>query len=401
MQHSKRKHSDFSASSADRWITCPGSIELIRKLDKTFTKEDSVYAQEGTKAHECLEFIVARFGNLPAAHDAALKKWPQEMVDHAISSAKTIFKLRPSAQAKLLVETRVFLKPIGKDLFGTLDYAWVDEWGTLVVCDYKYGAGVPVLPIDDETGEGNYQLLYYALGLAYKYNFEFGQVKLAVLQPRVWREDEDPLTIGTVTVKALRDFEKKVKKAVALASQPNAPLVPSEKGCRWCPAAPTCPAISKVQMDAANIAFDVEEGITKLPELAALTPTNLHVVLDSCDLLETWIEKVRVHAYELACRGEKIQGRKIVNKKGTRRWLPEAEEQATKRFGKQAFETKLLSPAQLEKALGKNGKSFAEKWAEMYSSGFTLARESDRRPEVTPKTPVFDLDDPGTTVLDL
>jgi hypothetical protein len=387
--HSKRKHSDFAASSSHRWVTCPGSVRLVKKAPP---QKAGPYAIEGTNAHECLEFIVRRYGAIEKAKAEALKKWPEEMVTHAVNSAHTVFKLKPSETAKLLIETRVVLKGISSELFGTLDYAWVDEWGELVVIDYKYGAGVPVLPIDDDTGEPNSQLMYYALGIAYKFNFEFDRVKLAIIQPRVWREDEDPLSQGMVTVKHLREFEKKVKAAVIEAKKPNAPLRASPDACRWCAAASFCPEVSKGQMDAAGIAFDVETGIEKLPEVEAIPASKLGPVLTACDLLETWIEKVRAHAFQLAADGEKIEGRKLVNKRSIRTWLPQAEEKARMLFGKPAFKTELLSPAQLEKALGKEAKTFTEEFTSNVSSGYSLVTLKDKRPEVT-SVIAFDLDD--------
>jgi hypothetical protein len=338
-----------------------------------------------------MEFIVRRFGNLKAAEAEALKKWPKDMVDHGIASAKTVYKLRPSPEAKLLIETRVILKHIGPGLFGTLDYAWVDVWGELTIIDFKYGAGVPVLPFDSDTKEPNSQLMYYASGIAAKYDYEFSHIKLAIIQPRVWREDEDPLTEGTTTIKALRDFEKKVKAAVAEAKKPGLqPVAPppghDDNWCRWCPAASFCPAISKMQMSNVDIAFSVEEGIDEntIPKVEALTAETLPKVLDACDLLETWIEKVRVHAYQLASHGQKIGGRKLVEKRTTRFWLEKAEKAALKFFGKKAFsQPALLSPAQLEKAIGKEAKSFTEKYTDNKSSGYSLVKASDKRPEVT------------------
>ena len=120
-------------------------VELPRsvKLCKTPAKRKP-YAKEGTDAHECLEFIMRRHSNLEKAKAEAAKNGLSEMIEHAPKAVEVILKLRPTRQAKLLIETRVFLKQIGPGLFGTLDYAWVDVWGELVVIDYKYSQGVAV-----------------------------------------------------------------------------------------------------------------------------------------------------------------------------------------------------------------------------------------------------------------
>lgn len=48
-------HAQLSPSSAERWITCPGSVALCRNLPDS----SSSYADEGTAAHDlaakCLE----------------------------------------------------------------------------------------------------------------------------------------------------------------------------------------------------------------------------------------------------------------------------------------------------------------------------------------------------------
>jgi RecB family exonuclease len=385
--HSIRKHSHFAASAASRWLSCPGSVELCKKAPP---QKMGFHAREGTQAHECLEFIVKRWSNSQSAKAQAEKKWNLEMVEHAIVSAKIIHELRPHKDAELLIEKRVTL-PISKQMFGTLDYGWVHRWGELVVIDYKYGAGIPVLPVDEETKEPNPQLMYYALGLAHKHHYDFDVVRLGIIQPRVWRDDPNPLTQALVTIKMVRQFEERVREAVEIANSPNAPLNPSEEACRYCPASTICPALSKKTLASIDVAFDVDEGMGKLPDVKQLTPERLPKVLDACDLLEHWINSVRVQAFVMANEGEKIEGRKLVQKRSTRSWLPEAEKLAKQTFGSKAFRTEFLSPAQLEKEFGKPAKDFTTKYTSNISTGLVLVKASDRRPEASPNP--FEIDE--------
>lgn len=387
-QHSTRKHSDYAASASSRWLNCPGSVKLCKNAPP---QKESAYAKEGTDAHECLEFIMRRHSNLEKAKAEAAKKWPEEMIEHALKAVEVILKLRPTRQAKLLIETRVFLKQIGPGLFGTLDYAWVDVWGELVVIDYKYGQGVAVFPADEEGNE-NTQLMYYAAGIAHKFNYEFDSVKLVVIQPRIWNEDGQIHFEHKTTLAKLRKFEKAVKVAVSVSKTPEAPLKADPSWCKWCPAATMCPEISENQMRQADIFYDAEtQVIEAMPEPKMLTAEVLPKLLNACDMLETWIEKVREHAFHLAQQGQKIEGRKLVQKRSTRVWLPDAEAEAKKRYGLKAYsEPQLLSPAQLEKAIGKEAKSFTEEFTTNISSGVTLVPESDKRPEVKDAI-VFDI----------
>ena len=49
-------HARLSASAAERWMHCPGSITLTERLQLPNT--GSVYADEGTMAHSVAEWKV-------------------------------------------------------------------------------------------------------------------------------------------------------------------------------------------------------------------------------------------------------------------------------------------------------------------------------------------------------
>ena len=65
-------HARLSASSAERWINCPGSIKLAEELNLKGTS--SAYADEGTLAHSVAEFklVGPKSG---AKKNAERKKW--------------------------------------------------------------------------------------------------------------------------------------------------------------------------------------------------------------------------------------------------------------------------------------------------------------------------------------
>lgn len=386
-KHSKRKHSDFSASASHRWLNCPGSVRLAREAPPSI---DSKYAREGTEAHECLEFLVRRYSNLESAALQAAKRWPKEMVDHGVTAARLIFGLRPRPAAKLLVETRVVLRQVSHRFFGTLDYAWVEDFGELTVIDYKYGAGVPVYACDEDGP--NPQLMYYAAGIAHQFDYEFERINLVIIQPRVWQEGGDGLSMGHVTVGAIRKFEKRLKEAMALANRADAPLKAGDH-CRWCPAAATCPETSQKALAKADIVFDLDAGVAAAPEPFAVTPKTIPKLLEACNQLETWIRAIRERAFHLAESGKEIPGYKLVAKRAQRVWQGDAELQAAKLFGPGIYNTdpEFLSPAKLEKKFGASAKAFTEKYTAAVSSGFSLVKDKDARPEIKTVSP-FDHD---------
>jgi len=372
-EHSKRKHSKFAASSSKRWLNCPGSVRLSEKAPPQF---ESIYAKEGTDAHECLEFLVRRFSNLKSAAVEAKKKWPEEMVEHAVNSAEHVLELSPGTGANLLIETRVSLKHISPKMFGTLDYAWVDDWGDLVVIDFKYGVGV-VNPLEDD-GQPNPQLMYYAAGLLQKYGDGFGSLKLAIIQPRVF--GDSPLKVADVAISRIKEFEDKVRKAHTLAHRPDAPFKAGD-WCKYCPAITICPENSQKQLVEAEIIFDIDDGIIANPEPLTLTAANLPKLLKAADQLELWIKAIREQAFNMATSGQKIPGYKLIEKRPTRVWTNTAEKEAVQVFGKDVYEQKLLSPAQLEKKFKHLGKEFTEKFTASISSGVNLVPESHKAPE--------------------
>lgn len=376
-KHSDRKHSNFSPSSAERWFECPACIRLSKTVPKP---SESIYATEGTTAHECLEFLLIRVGNLKKAKLLASKKYDLEMIEHALTAIDKIMSLKPCDGAELLVESRVRLKSC-PNVYGTLDVAWIDLLGDLVVIDFKYGRGVTVLPFD-ENNNPNPQLAIYAVGLASKYHYEFERVRLAIIQPRVW-ENEDPLTVGDISIKKLKLFEKKLVEKVKLASTPNAPMKSGDH-CRWCPALAVCPENSKKALKAVSVDFDFETGLQAVPKPSSLTGENLGKILQGCEQLELWIKAVKGHAFRIAELGETIPGYKLVAKRANRVWNSGADTKAKKLFGNDCFETKtvFLSPAQMEKKFGKQAKEFTAANTSAISSGSTLVSESNAKAEL-------------------
>lgn len=210
-----KAHAKFSASGAKRWIECPGSVQLSENLPSIETS----WAREGTLAHEVLEAVLLK-KQLPI--DAS-----PEMVEYAQFAARFIADLNPGAP--ILVEEKVSLEHIHPDTFGTLDVAIVEHFGTLSIVDYKYGVA-PISPVE------NLQLIYYALGVAYQYGYNFVDVNLWIIQPRV---TFDP-AMWPLPIAKLVSYEEIFKIAIARSY-----MYPEEykegQWCHFCKAKNLCP----------------------------------------------------------------------------------------------------------------------------------------------------------------
>ncbi|RYR88259.1 DUF2800 domain-containing protein, partial [Staphylococcus pseudintermedius] len=59
LDHTDRAHAKLSASGAKQWLNCPPSIKACEGIvDRT-----SIFAEEGTFAHELIElYFIRKFG---------------------------------------------------------------------------------------------------------------------------------------------------------------------------------------------------------------------------------------------------------------------------------------------------------------------------------------------------
>lgn len=223
-----RAHSKFSASGAERWFNCPGSVELSEgQPDKT-----SVWAEEGILAHKFLENVLT--GN-------ASSKVKNDMYYHVQNAAKFIFDLhRKTKGSELNVETRIYLDFIHPEAFGTFDSGIVDLFGMLHVIDFKYGAGHSVSPVK------NLQMIFYGMGLAHKYDWNFKRVRLWIIQPRI--KGYDGPTFWDIPIMELKSYVPIYKKAVRQVEQFPNKYVEGE-WCWWCKAKSICPLKLKQKQD--------------------------------------------------------------------------------------------------------------------------------------------------------
>jgi len=237
----EKKHAKLSASGSEKWMKCPGSIALSEGIpDKT-----SKWAEEGTRAHQVVELMLDTFSD--RSESLRMIGATPEMTRHGAGAANFILDLlKKSSSAELLVETRSDLSFIHPDMWGTLDSCIVEPFGTLHVFDYKYGAGVPVSP------QNNHQLLFYGIGLAARYGWNFKRVRLWIIQPRI-KSYEGPL-FWELGVEELYGYVDIFRKAVERVEKEPKTYVEGSH-CRWCKAKAICPLKQKVQFDKAKAIF--------------------------------------------------------------------------------------------------------------------------------------------------
>ena len=230
----QRAHSKFAASGMERWSICTASVEASEGLPDI----DSKWSLEGTKAHKLLE--LALNGLMPFLFSYGVpayimhpldEDYPEEMKTYATEAALFIFRMGRKLNAQVLVETRVFLDFIHPEMFGTFDGAILDHFGTLHVFDFKYGAGHAVSPVK------NLQMIFYGIGLAHQYDWNFKRARLWIIQPRI-RGYDGPI-FWDISIDELRSYVQLFKDAVRRVK--DEPKFVEGSHCHWCKAKSVCP----------------------------------------------------------------------------------------------------------------------------------------------------------------
>lgn len=382
------KHASLGASSAERWMNCPGSINMGRGL----VDRDTKYAREGTAAHKLAEMCLTH--SVPAETylgtmvegfevDSEMVEAVQVFLDHVTSL------LEQDDGAVLRVEQTFDLKdlnPPGK-MFGTSDVVvYQPDEEMLHVCDLKFGTGVIVEVV------GNQQLRYYALGALLAFESEnpglrglIKRIRITIVQPRVPHRDglvrSEDLVYDEVV-----SFAVELLEAARATADPDAPLIPGE-WCRFCRAAPRCPSLSGAAIELAQREFEEVTDVTEMPDPRLLSLDELERVIEKAPVVEKWFSQVRAYIHGELTAGREVPGFKLVDKRGTRKWKDDDKKvlRALKHFGLKPSDVqtkKLMSPAQVEKVLKQHEESpkvIVDLW-EKVSSGHNVALESDPRP---------------------
>lgn len=302
-------HAKLSASSADRWIHCPGSIKLSEQAPP---KGDTVYTMEGTDAHILADLRVHSIvlGEKLKRKETAFIKgsayYTEEMSDAANVYANYIQELFQTAGkgAELMTEQRLDMTRWIPDGFGTADCCILGD-DTLYVCDFKYGKGVPV------SAEGNTQIRLYGLGAIDLFDglYDFSKVSLNIIQPRLGSISREELSVQDLLKWGDGVVRTQAEKAMAGSDE-----FAAGDWCRFCPCSPICREQAKVRTEIAKYDFADE---------SLMTPAEITEVLKIADPCIKWLNAVKEYALARALAGETFDGWKVVEGRSTRQYADE------------------------------------------------------------------------------
>jgi hypothetical protein len=228
-------HSVLGASTAARWMACPGSTRAAAAAPRT----SSEYADQGTRAHAYGAAVLT--GKQAVADD-------DEMARHVEVYTRHCQRLLQHADMHG-VEVEVSLAALDPpcDMFGTADFfAYFADRQELHCVDFKYGKGVWV------AAKNNPQLLYYALGTMLHLALPVSSVTMTVIQPRYG--NGDPIRSAVASFADLTDFAANLLEHARAALAPDAPRVAGDH-CKFCPVKPTCLAHQQGRAAAAASTF--------------------------------------------------------------------------------------------------------------------------------------------------
>jgi hypothetical protein len=379
-------HAELSASSAERWTNCAGSVALIRGLPN----RSSPYAREGTAAHHVAASAIAdgvsafHYSGNRLSVDGEQIEITDEMC-HAVQEYldHVNMKVENAAEgSQRFVEVQFDLTPLSPpaEMYGTADHVlWDPEARVLDIDDYKHGIGVAV------DAHENIQLTYYALGAVLALRVRPELVRITIVQPRAHHR-EGSVRSFEFDWDHLVAFKQELFENARAALVPDAPLNVGP-WCRFCPGQAVCPAQRALAVEAAQTEFDVAEP--ELPEANLLTDTQLNRALEIAPAVEDWFRSIRALLQARLEAGEEIPGWKLVAKRAMRKWTDEdaAVTWAQGAGIEEPYTRKPMSPAQVETELKKMypkkvRPDLPEALVEKKSSGNHLAPATDHRPAV-------------------
>ena len=368
-------HAKLSPSGAHRWMACPGSVAL----EAAFPDQSSAYAAEGTLAHTLASEHLDGSGLHPSQRIGEVHEVDGFMftVDAAMAAYVDDYCRLVQEYADgglLLVEQRVPIEHVTGETgaTGTSDAIAVHTAKRMLyVVDLKYGMGVRV-----DAGD-NPQLMMYALGAMEQCEplGEFDQVCMVIHQPRLNHVSEHWIYFGDLWA-----FKRRAAEAAELTRQPDAPLVPGEKQCRFCKAKATCPALRAEVTEVVSGSATLDEFLT--PDMT--TGDNyLSVAMSKVGLVEDWCKAVRAEVERRLLAGQTVDGFKLVEgRRGNRKWSNDAEVEALFKSFRlrqdEMYDYSLISPTKAEKLL----KDTPKRWEKAEA----LISRAEGKPSVAPAT---------------
>ena len=354
-------HALLSASSSKQWLHCTPSA----RLQEQFPNESSVYAAEGTFAHEVCEYKV--------------RKYLKERVK------------RPQSEEYYTEEIDQITDVYAEFVIGIIEEMKRNGCEPLVMVE-ENGQGVFV------DADHNSQMMLYALGglAAYGYIYDIEIVRMSIIQPRL-----ENISTFECSRSELEDWGESIRETAKLAYEGKGEQKPGD-WCRFCRAKPVCKACKDEALSLCREEFlDLDDGalseeadassevdgsepVFKNPGLVPIS--ELAQLLPTLNRIGSWIEAVfSFMSSEAINHGVPIPGYKVVEGRSKRVFTDTnaVVDAAVANGYTDLYKKQLITLTEFETMMGK--KKFAEllgKYVTKPPGKLSLVPESDPREPV-------------------
>jgi hypothetical protein len=369
-------HSVFAPSASPMWLYCAGSL-IPNLLAEDNAGEDAAY---GTVAHGVAEvwlnsgirpdYLVGTVEEVDEGHEVFKIEITVAMLDYVEEYVDWCVWLPGQHHVEKRVDFSR-LTPIPRQ-GGTADHI-ACEPGVMTITDLKMGKGVQVF------AKGNTQARLYALGAFYRWDAEyhFKRIVIRIAQPRLNHFD-----VWEVSREELLKFAEFVRERAALAWQPNAPRTPGQKQCMWCKVKSDCAAFAVMTAELSEGVFENLDAVVqddkiialknllddpfddfsiKPAPVATLSLEQMEMLLPWRKTVENWwkaledeIEK-RLQAGAVGKRNKLVEGRSNRDWRGSDDAVLDNIELMFELPREKLISSKLISPAQFEELVVKEG----------------------------------------------
>lgn len=393
----KSVHSILAPSDSERWSRCVGAPYLSKGVHSP----DAEYNASGSCSHWILEQCLKnpentpetwlgqtlQFGINPATATPFEFKIDQERCDRIQLVINRIYKEPGQMWVEKLLNTSPVLGVPGQT--GHADIIKLDTQGVVLIDEVPY---VGVLTVHDfkdgfllVSAKNNLQGLNYLAAALYELDLAapINALRFVIHQPKIKHYDE-----WTYTRAEIEQFVTLIRPVAKLAYDlyhgnvefdPKKHLNAGDAQCFWCNVRGKCPARAQRIIDLfAPLINQYEIDDATLSQLYA----NLDEVRQACKDYE-------MEASHRALAGRPIAGHKLVlGRAGDREWRDEAKAKDSLSLSvapeKMFLPAKLVSPTQLEKAVGKKNYEPFKQLVYRSPAKLTLVPNSDRREAVEP-----------------
>jgi hypothetical protein len=399
--------------SNPRWVYCPGSV----REEARYPDLPGEAAIDGTGSHELLEMCLKN--DIQPHHimgeviSVGHEDMPQGWIIHADRADRVMMCIayidRRVAElhdqfnnCTVTVESESRSNPglmiCRDDWWGTVDVTIIVRSNAtnvvlyIEVVDYKDGRGW--VHANDNT-----QLLSYLIGKANDHNtFKFigvhgdhnADYRITIVQPKT----NPVVRYQDVTHSQMAAALNKFKAAAHKTDDPNAPLIPDDKGgkgyCRWCKHRDYCTAETQRSIEVTNELLPLVDDDVNLLSVdpTSLSHDQLSKMMDAEPGINAAFDRLKKEAVSRIDRGEELPGYAMQHGNDTRAY--NADEKAivtalkSRRFKKgDIYPSKLITPAQVLKSdllSDDQKKRFEEEYISKVAGKLALKKVSYKKP---------------------